>query len=498
MSNESSGDEEYEAWEPENLEETCALLRRNDPSLKTVHFGIGNSEYAADICSALQDNTVVEYLHLDFRYVPPQVHGTLNRYVLFSPSLQELVFDTANGSESLDRFNRLGLNDRNPLPFANLLLSAVGGNAPIVTLKDVPLCQSTALSFTNALIINNDKLQHVSIDFPFEEPSDEEEGVETLIQQSLAPEVARALGQSNLVSLSLNWLEHELFSTGEAFFPSLPGCLPLSLRQLELSNFVDSDLVATAIADMIEQSGCNLDSILLSFCMFEDDNFHRILGALQRAKPYLKVLHYGYLHCGTAPILARSMATFGCLEELGVGFHDDVEAFELFCEALPHSATLEKLDVQLFMLHDAPTVSCFLRALAVALPKLPKLGSITTIYTHSATPVLKEVPLEFLAALEAHQHLVDFTHRIRFGKNKLVEYYLLRNRYRDRLAAAKPIMVEAFHALDDANPLSCTLVKDTLCSRDDWFRKGYDQGRPMPPRAEPAPVIRRFQKGLLF
>ena len=228
-----------------------------------------------------------------------------------------------------------------------------------------------------------------------------------------------------------------------------------------------------------------------------DENFHRIQGALQRAKPNLKVLHYGYLHSGTAPNFAQSIASFGCLEELGVGFCDDLEAFELFCEELPHTATLKTLGVQLNFKHDAPTMGRFLRALAVALRKLPNLGSITMVYLYVATPVLENVPSEFLAALKAHDHLVDLPRRIRFG-NPLVEYYLRRNRFRDRLASTKPVMLEAFRALDDGNPISCTLVKETLCSRDDWLRNGVDEGRPVPPAVKEAPIIRRYQKGLLF
>jgi len=293
-------------------------------------------------------------------------------------------------------------------------------------------------------------------------------------------------------------MEHEQFSTGEAFFPAFPGCLPASLRLLELSNFVESDVAAGAIAGMIEQSERHLDSILFSFCKFEDENFDRIQGALQGAKPNLKVLHYGYLHSGTVPNFAHSIATFGCLEELGVGFCDDLEAFELFCEELPHTTTVKTLDVQLNLFSDEdPTMSRFLRALAVAVRKLPNLGSITMVYLWSRTPVVENVPSEFLAALKAHDHLVDLPRRIRFG-NPLVEYYLRRNRFRDRLASTKPVMLEAFRALDDGNPISCTLVKETLCSRDDWLRNGVDDGRPLPPPAKVAPIIRRYPKGPLF
>jgi len=441
----------------------------------------------------------VQILEADFRAVPPQVQGHLNWYVLTSPSLQQLEFGTANGSRSLEL-----VGNHDPLPFVNLLLSAVGGSAPIATLVDVPLCQTTALAFANTLMINKDKLQNVSIDFPLEEEEDDDDDdVETLVRQSLAPAIAQALKRSNLESLGLNWMEHDRFSTGEAFFPALPGFLPSSLRLLEFSNFVDSDVIAPAIAAMIRQSEGNMDSILFSFCKFQDDNFRRILVALQQEN--LKVLHYGYLHTGTAPAFAQSIATFGCLNELGVGFHEDVQAFELFCEELAPTATLKTLDVQLFKLHDAPTLKRFLQALAVALPKLPNLRSITTVYTYGAPSVLETVPGEFLTALEAHQHLTDWTPRIRLANNQqlLMEYYLLRNRFRDQLTASKPVMLEAFRALNrdngKSNPaLSCTLVKDTLISRNDWFRIGFDDGRPLPPPAEKAPVVRRYQKGLLF
>ena len=75
MANESDGDDSslasYEAWEPENLEATCALLRQNDASTKKVRFGTGNLNGTPQmICSALRDNTVVQILEVDFRYVP--------------------------------------------------------------------------------------------------------------------------------------------------------------------------------------------------------------------------------------------------------------------------------------------------------------------------------------------------------------------------------------------------------------------------------------------
>ena len=248
---------------------------------------------------------------------------------------------------------------------------------------------------------------------------------------------------------------------------------------------------------MIQQSGPRLDSILFSFCRFDDENFGHIFHALEQHKAnHLKVLHYGFLHKDTVPVFARSISGFHGLIELGVGFHEDIEAFELFCKELAYNVTIKTLDIQLFKLHHLKDVVRFLKALAILIPKLPNLGSITTVYTYHKTPVVENAPVELLASLDTHKNLVNFVPQIPFA-DTMVQYYLTRNRFRDRLAAKKPIMIEALKALDNDNPIPLSLVKDTLCSRDDWLLPGVDQGKPLPSTVK-VRTFRRFQPGPLF
>lgn len=191
-----------------------------------------------------------------------------------SPSLKEFEFNTSNSSDAL-------LIGRMRLPLANLMLFATCGcPSSIETLASVPLCQSTALTFCNVLRIN-DRLRNLSIDFPFErsnqrsdldqeddsdndsndsnddnqdemdEEDDENFGAMNdlrVVHSSLAPEVAQALSVSTVQSLGLNWLEHFNFAIGQAFIAALPGCLPSSLRQLEINNFNNCNAIARAIS----------------------------------------------------------------------------------------------------------------------------------------------------------------------------------------------------------------------------------------------------------
>ena len=474
------------------MDQSCNLLRQNDPSIKSVH--VTQDECAQKICSALQSNTVVEKITADFRRfgMPKSAFSDLNRFIVTSPSLKEFAFGTFCGSEALQDENKR-------LPFANLLLFTASAQKTIDTLTNVPLCQSTAMSFSNALTING-KLRNVSVDFCFEQDRKPLRKTIRLVRDHLAPDLARVISSSKLQSLSLNWMEYEDFEVGEAFFTALPGCLPPSLRQIELSNFPDSDALAAGISNLIGRSPHQLDSFMLSFCKFGDENFHRIFASMMsRRCTTIKTLHYGYLHEGTAGLVAENIHSFLFLQELGVGFDEYLEAFEAFCQKLSRSESLKTLDIQLEGLDDTARMHRFLRALAIALPKLPNLQSITAVHLHHKTPLVEATPNEFLAALQSHQNLVNFIPRRVPFSDTSVEYYLERNRYQDRLASTKPVLVEAIHEMNRCSaPVFCTLVKDALLSRDDWLNKGVDQGQPAPMEVEDVTTFHRFLPGLLF